>query len=50
MLIVNQGIHRVCTDAEYLNEYKALGYLVVTEDSEPTEEPQKPKAKRGGGK
>ena len=49
MLIVKHGIHRNCTEAEYLNDYKSLGYLVVTEEVEPQEE-QKPKTKRGGGK
>jgi hypothetical protein len=48
MLIVNQGIHRECSETEYLNEYKALGYLVVTAD-EPKQE-EKPKSKRGGVK
>jgi hypothetical protein len=53
MLIVKHGIHRICSEAEYLNEYKSLGYLVVTEDSEPKQEEQQeeqPKTKRGRGK
>ena len=49
MLIVNQGIFRECSEAQYLNEYKALGYSVVELEKEAEEVEEKPKTKRGRG-